>query len=275
MRQTPKQHLFGPTDRVVVEVEPFEHAAHQFRLVEFLGLVDNEASATHNPSLAHKKDLDRRFQFIIEHADHVNIGTASEHHLLFLDRLADRGEPVSEVPRPLVGQRVACLVHLRGELGDHLIGIARKEADEFADHPVVGIFVNLTDARARAFLDVVQQTRLAQFLVPPELVVRTGANRKRPQQQVERLANGVRLTVWPEVAVALLASTSDDHRPGPLVHHRQTQERIRLVVGETNVETRLVALDQRELEHQRFDFVGHLDPLNRLGGLNHLAGTGG
>ena len=63
--------------------------------------------------------------------------------------------------------------------------------------------VDLADARARALLDVEEQARPTQPLVAAELVVRAGADGERPQQQVERLADGVGVAVGPEVADAL------------------------------------------------------------------------
>ena len=44
------------------------------------------------------------------------------------------------------------------------------------------------------------------------------------------------------------------------------QERVALVVAQPDVEARPVPLDERVLEHQRFDVVANLDPLDRLGG---------
>ena len=100
------------------------------------------------------------------------------------------------------------------------------------------------------------------LLVAVELVVRAGADRERAQQQVERLADGVGVAVGPEVAHALALAAPHDHGPGPLVAHGDGQERVALVVAQPDVEPGLVLLDEAVLEHERFDLVAHLDPLD-------------
>src|SRR3546814_20020991 len=78
----------------------------------------------------------------------------------------------------------------------------------------------------------------------------------------------------PEVADALALAAAHHHGAGPLVVHRDREERVALVVAEADVEARLVLLDQRVLEHQRFDVVADLDPLDGLCCGHHLRGAG-
>jgi len=108
------------------------------------------------------------------------------------------------------------------------------------------------------------ETRLTQPSVAVKLALRAGANRKRAQQQIKRFANGIGVTVRAEVAVALLLFAPDHHGSRPLVGQGDRQERVALVVSVTHVVARLMALDQRVLQHERFNFVGDLDPLNRV-----------
>ena len=99
------------------------------------------------------------------------------------------------------------------------------------------------------------------------------ADREAAQQQVERVADRVRVGVRPEVARALALAPAHHQRPRPLLVDGHGEERIALVVAQPDVEPRVVLLDQRELEHQRLDLVAHRRPLDRLRGLDHLAGA--
>ena len=107
-------------------------------------------------------------------------------------------------------------------------------------------------------------------VVALELVVRAGPQREGPQQQVERLADGVGVGVGAEVLDALALAAPHDHGPGPLVVDGHRQERVALVVAQPDVEPGPVPLDQVVLEHERFDVVADLDPLDRLGRGHHL-----
>ena len=84
---------------------------------------------------------------------------------------------------PFVGEPTQRLAHLRRELGDHLVGGAREEADEFADHPAAGLLVDLVDTGSGTLLNVTQQPRFAQPYVPPEAAIRGGCA-QTPQLQV-------------------------------------------------------------------------------------------
>ena len=134
---------------------------------------------------------------------------------------------------------------------------------------VVLLLGDLADAGPGALLDVEQQAGPAEALVLVELVVRARAEREGAEQQVERLPDGVGVAVGPEVADPLALAAPHHHRPGPLVVHGDGQERVALVVAQPHVEARLVALDERVLQHQRLDVVADLDPLDGLGRRHH------
>jgi hypothetical protein len=80
--------------------------------------------------------------------------------------------------------------------------------------------------------------------------------------------------VRPEVPVALLLRLAGHHCPRPLLIQGDREEGVRLVVLQPHVEPRLVALDQVVLEEECLDLVAHLDPLDVIRRLDHLAGTG-
>ncbi len=213
-------------------------------------------------------------QLVLDQAEAVEVLGPLGDHLLLLDGLADRGEPVAQPAGPLVLQAVGGLVHLRLEPLDDRLGVAVEERHQVADQFLVGRLVDGPDAGPGALLDVVQQAGLAQPLVGAELVVAAGADGEGAQQRVEGLPDGVGVGVGTEVPAALVLGAPPDHGPGPLVAHRHGQERIALVVPQPHVEAGLVLLDEAVLEHDGFDVVADLDPLDGLRLGHHLGGAG-
>ncbi len=244
------------------------------RCGQVLCFVEHEPLSAHDAALPHEEHLHGGFEIVVGEADDVDVFVPVGDHLLALDRFAHCGEPVAHARRTLELERVRRLAHLGLEPLDDRVGLAVEELEQLGDENVVGGLVDLTDARPAALLDVEQQARPTLAVVMGELVVAAGTDRERAQQQVERLADRVRVAVRTEVAHALAPQTAHDHRPRPLVVECDGEERIALVVAQPDVEARLVPLDQRVLEHQRLDVVADLDPLDGLGGRDHLRSSG-
>jgi hypothetical protein len=66
-----------------------------------------------------------------------------------------------------------------------------QEVEQLADQRLVVGRADGVDAGRRALLDVGVEAGPAQLAVPVQLVVVAGADGERPQQQVERLPDGV------------------------------------------------------------------------------------
>ena len=125
---------------------------------------------------------------------------------------------------------VARLVHLLVEPVEDGRGVAVEELDQLVDQAVVLVVVDGADARRRALLDVRVEARAAEALVAVELVLRARADRERAEQQVERLADRVRVRVRTEVADALALRAPQHHRPRPLLVEGDREVRVGLVV---------------------------------------------
>ena len=121
------------------------------------------------------------------------------------DVVAQPGGPL-EVE--LLGRGGHLLFHVAGQP----VGLARQEVAEVEHDPAVLLGADPTDARRRALVDVAEQARPVNLVVPLEHSGRAGARRKHPGQQVERLADGPRMRVRPEVAHALAARTAVDEQ---------------------------------------------------------------
>ena len=191
-------------------------------------------------------------------------------HLLLLDGLADRGQAVTQPAGPFVLQGVRGLEHLRLQALDDRLGVAVEERHQVADQRLVGVAVDVPTQGPEHFSMWYSRQGLPEPLVGAELVVAAGADREGPQQRVEGLPDGVGVGVGTEVPAALVLGAPPDHGSRPLVADRHGQERVALVVPQPDVEAGLVLLDQAVLEHDRFDVVADLDPLDALGLRHHL-----
>ena len=264
------QHLLGHAEGRFVAVELFEDAIDQPAGAQLLDLVDHEALAADDPALAHVEDLHGRFQVIIGQADHIDVFAALGHHLLLLDGPVHRCQAIAHPRRPLVLHRVRRRAHLGVESLDDVVGVAFEEVAELCHELAVVDLIDLADAWTTALLDVEQQTRPAEPLMLVELAGAAGADREAAQQQIERVADRVGVCVRSEVLGSLALAATHDQRPGKLLVEGHRQERVALVIAQPDVEPRPVLFDEAVFQHQGFDLVADLDPLDALRRRHHL-----
>ena len=264
------EDLFRVAGRGFVAVDLFEDRGHGLLGAEVHDLVQDEAQPAHDPPPPDEEDLRCGLEIVLVHPDDVDVLVLVAHHLLPLDRSSHGRQAIPQTCRLLELHLAGRCGHLGLETLQHRLDVAVEELHELGDQMVVVGLGDLADARTGALLDVEQQTRFAELLVPVELVVRAGADGERPQQFVERVADGVRVRVRAEVPRALATPPTHDRRPGPLVGQRDRQERVRLVVHQTHVEAGAVLLDEGVLQHEGLDLVADLDPLHRGRRRHHL-----
>ncbi len=83
---------------------------------QLLDLVDHEAAATHHPTPANEEHEDEGLEIVVCDADHIDVLVAVGNHLLFGDRLVDRGDPVSDSRCLFELEGLGRRVHLGPEL---------------------------------------------------------------------------------------------------------------------------------------------------------------
>ena len=105
-----------------------------------------------------------------------------------------------------------------------------------------------------------------------EFDVTTCPDRKASKQRIQRVPNRPSVSVWPKVPRAFVAYTTAHHRARPFVRHGHCQKWIAFVIAESNVESWTMLFDQVVLEHEGFDFVAHLNPLDARRARHHLRG---
>ena len=269
------QYHLRNAERRLVGIQAFQDLVDQLMRVCVFDLVDDEPLSTHHATLAHEEHLHRGLELVIGKADHVEVLVALGDDLLLFDRAAHTREPVAQSRRELELEVLRGIAHALVERLDHLVGVAVEEREQIDDEPVVAHMVDLADARSGALLDVEQQTRSTESRVVRVLVVATRADGERAQQQVECLANGVGVTERSEIAHALALRAAHHQRARPLVGEGHREERVALVVDQTDVEPGPMLFDERVLEHERFELVAHLDPLDARRRGHHLRGARG
>jgi hypothetical protein len=68
--------------------------------------------------------------------------------------------------------------------------------------------------------------------------------------------------IWPEVPRSLSLCSTHDNCSRICLVNGDRQKGIALVVAKSDIESRVVLLDERVLENKRFDFVSHLNPFD-------------
>ena len=96
--------------------------------------------------------------------------------------------------------------------------------------------------------------------------LRARPHREHAREQVDGLADRVRVRVRTVVLRPAALPSAHHGRLRPLVVQRDREVRVRLVVAVADVVARLVLLDQRVLEQQRLHLAGHDDPLDAARG---------
>jgi hypothetical protein len=162
--------------------------------------------------------------------------------------------------------------HVGLELGEHRSRLAVEERREPVHELAMVVDPDLPGARRRAAVDVEQQAGPARPRCPVVDPLAAGADREDPQEQVERLADRVRVRVRAEAAVPLAHLAPLDAGPGDLLRGGEDEVGVGLVVAVADVVPRAVPLDQRVLEVQRRDLRVDHDPVDRPRRLEHRAG---
>ena len=196
------EQVSGDPDRRL-GVVLLEHPADELCGCERLHLLDDETVTTDDTSTADVKDLHGSGELVFGDREGVKVFRSVGHHLLALDREADRGQTVTQARRPLELELGRRLSHLGLEAVDDRLGIAVEELHQLRHELAVLRGLGRADAGARAPLDVKQQAGSPEELVAPELCIRASPDRERPEQQVEGLADRVRVRVGPKYRVSL------------------------------------------------------------------------
>ena len=127
--------------------------------------------------------------------------------------------------------------------------------------------------RSRTFFYVEEETRSSESLVLSEFRLRAGSNGKGANQLVERVPNGPSVRVGTEISSPRTFAPTHDGRPRPFVRNRDREEWIALIVAKSYVKSRTVLFDQVVLEHERFELVAYLDPLDAVCRGHHRGGS--
>ena len=250
-------------------VQPAEQDPDERRRGDVFHAIDDRRLSSRDPAASHVQDHEHRLELVERQTDYVEVFLSVGDELLTFHGAANRGEAVSQSRRLLVFLPVGCKRHVCFELIDDRRGVSGEECGEALHVSGVGISVDGSDTGRRTLLDVSEQARPAGRLMAAILGIGTGANRKRAQEQIERLPDRIGVCVRPEVLDSLAALAAHHHGPWPFLVGRDGEVREALVVAEPDVEPRLMLLDERVFEHDRGDIVRGDDPLDGCCGGDH------
>ncbi len=183
-------------------------------------------------------------------------------------------EIVAKPGGPLEVELLGRGVHLLFQFAGKAVGLAGEEVTEVLHDLAMLLGADSADARRRAFLDVSQQARTVDLLVPLEYSGRTGASREYPGEQIQRLPDCPCVRVRPEITHTLAPRAAVNHQPGKFLVESYRQHRIRLVVAVADVEARIEFLDPVVFQLQRLDLGVDHCPLDVGRSRHHLPGPG-
>ena len=242
---------------VVLQQEVAQH-----RPVRFVrNALHHERVAPDHLRAPHKENLDARLIAVPRHPEHVQVFVLRRRNHLTLDRPFDRPKLVAQHGCALKLHLLGGIFHLLLQTPQHIVRLPLQEEQHLLDHLVVLLLRAEGRTRRDAALDVVVEARPR---VPPGDLLRAGSPGEQLFRQVERVAHRSGARVRTEVARTVLLDAPRDVDPWPRVLHIDFQVGVSLVVLQANVEERLVALDQRRLQDQRFARVAHYDVLEVL-----------
>jgi hypothetical protein len=234
------------------------HEARQNRsVVGLAGGVQQEHVPTDHLAAANREKLHGGLVVLAGQTQNVLFGGAVGSHLLALHGPLDRLYLVAQGCRSLVFGGVRGRLHLPGQLADHVLLAAVEETLDLLDLSPVVRLADIADARRLAAFDVVQQARPLDRLATFVDVQRARPKREDAADEVHRLVDAARRRVRPEVAAAVGRKLARPLDPREFLA-RDLDERVALVVLETDVVARPMPLDEVDLEKQRLaDRVGH------------------
>jgi len=244
---------------VVLEEERLEHG----RDVLSLDVLQVKGVAVDQLAVAQRKHLHDGPVPLEREADDVDRADRAKVRSLAFRQMLDASKPVP-VTRGLLETLVGGgVLHFPLELALNRLDVPREELDHLIDDRPIILLRHVAHARREAPLDVVVEARDPR--VTPRLRPFAGPVREDPVEDVQRLADLLRVGVGPEVHDAPAVTLAREHHAGVLVLHGDGDVRKGLVVPEADVERRPVPLDEVLLEVQGLDLVlghDHLDVLH-------------
>jgi hypothetical protein len=241
---------------VVLEAEGFEDrldvlAPHVLEL---------EAVAVDQLAVAERKDLDGGALAVDRHADDVDAVRLPLVRGLALGEVTQGEQTVSVARRILEALLGGGDPHALLQLALDRSGLAGQELDDSRDDLSIVLGGDVADARRVTAVDVVVEARNPR--VPAGLRPLARTELEDPIEDVEGLAHLLRVGVRSEVDDPAPMTLAGEHHARVLVVDRHRDVREGLVVAQTDVERRTMALDEALLHVQGFGLAARDDRLH-------------
>ena len=186
---------------------------------------------------------------------------------LALEQRADGGEAVALDRRLLERLGVGRGLHPILELALDPLVVAAQELRNAVDAAAVLLARDVVDAGRSAALDVVIEARRAGSAAG--LGAGAGAHEEDAAENLERVAHALGVRVRPEVGAFASVTLAREVDTWKVLVERYRDERVGLVVAQSDVKARAVLLDERLLCKQRLALAAEDDVLDRVGLRDH------
>ena len=259
-----QQHLARPN--LERQVAPHQKCRQDrsFRLV--LGVLEEPVVARDQLAVANAEDDPAHIISVPRDAHRVRVATAHELDRLRLLQLVEPLQGVTQLRRPLEVALVRRLLHALAQPDPYVHGLPFEEHDHVVDHPLVVRRALQGDARRAAALDVVVETRPVRGLARQIPVA--GAHREDAADDLQGLPQRGHVGVRPEVTGTGNRDPTGDEHARERLGQRHRDAGVALVVGEPDVEARLMLLDEVVLEEEGLG-LGRNDDRLEVGDLAH------
>src|SRR3954447_1343899 len=230
---------------VVLEHELLGYLA----LAALARVVEVEALAVRQHAVADLEDLGVGLGVLGGHGDRVERAHGAVRYALPLEQMPDRLEPVAVhrgLLELLLGRGV---LHLALDIALDLAVAAAQEVDDRVDRLAVLLLRHVADARRAAALDEVVEARAARGAAGLGAVTATVL--EDLAEQVERLADTLRVAVRAEVGAVAAVLLAREVDPREVLVEADRDVRVRLVVSQPDVVARAVLADEVLLGEQR------------------------
>ncbi len=232
-------------------VELLEEFIHQQGIALLVHSVQNKVFLADQLAAAHHEHLHACLSLRSRRCDEIHIDPGTPHDLLSFGHAANLHDAVADARGGFEIVLPRRLLHLGLKTRKQRLLLAFQKEDDLIDHRVVFALGLITDAWSQATFDVILEARTLATPVD-RLAART--QREYQTDEIDQLAQSMGVRVGTEVTRAIVLHHAREHhaREG-LVRHLQV--RVPFVVAQTNVERRLMPLDQIRFENERFDFI--------------------
>ena len=237
----------------VLQIILFQGRGKEFAGIEGEQVLPVELPAADNPLAPHGEHRESKTTLVLKITEQIGIVLAGKYHFLPFGHILDHRDPIPVNGRCFVVQSLCRFRHPEFQLADQLVRLPREKQFDVLDGAVVFRFAAKTgNAGPETALHLVVEAGPRKRSVDFQVAC---AQLEILVDQFDRPPRIARRKERAEIQSAVFLDAPRDEDSRIRLVHRELQIRETLVILEMDVVARLVLLDQRGREDQRFHFV--------------------